>query len=263
MAMSKGVPVVTSRYYSGQGRCLMGLRDPDTGLPLGLDTIGNVPNLTVGIEETTEDHKESYSGQRGVDLTLTTEIKVNVSITFESMDPTNLALGLKATVTDSSAGTAVAASIPFYIGKWSFLPHVKVSTVVLAIAGSNPNLADLVDTDFEIDEDGGAIRIREDYAGTYVEGETINLTYSHSAQIKVEGLTATENAERYFVFMGLNTVDGKRVRLTVPRLRVAPFTELGKINEGVGQVEVTCTAQADPLITTPGVSQYFTEIYEK
>jgi len=262
MAIPTGTPVVTSRYYSGQGRCMMGSRDPDTGKPVGLLPIGNVPAVSIGIEETTETHKESWSGQRGIDRTTVTETVVNVTMTFESLDPTNLALGLKGTVTDQSAGTAVAASVGLYPGKWMEFPHLKLSTLTLVAAGTNPNLADLVDADLEVDLDGGMVKLREDYAGTYVDGEPINFTYNHARQLDVQAMTVAESAERYFVFRGLNTDDGKQVRLTVPRLRIAPFTELGKINDGIAQVEVTCTAMADTFITTAGLSQYFSEKYE-
>lgn len=263
MAFENGTPVVTNRYYSGQGICMMAERDEVTGQPLGFLPVGNVPALTIGIEETTEDHKESYTGQRGVDLTLVTETVVNVTMTFESFDPVNLALGLKASVTDTVAGTAVAASVALWPGKWVPFPHLKISSVVLAIAGSNPNLGDLTDANLELDLEGGMVKLADDYAGTYVSGETINFTYSHSAQLIVQGMVVAKNAERYMMFRGLNTIDGKQVRLTVPRLRVAPFGDLGKINDGVAQVEVTCTALADPFITAVGVSKYFSEIYEK
>lgn len=260
MAIGTGAPVVTSIYYSGQGRCLMGTRDTVTGKPLGLVTVGNVPELTIGIEETKEEHKESWSGQRAIDDTLVTETKVNVTIAFESLSPANIALGLKATVTTEASATLVPQAIKLYKGKWTLLNHLKVSDFAFSV--TNPDIGDLTVEDLVLDADGGMVQLAEAYAGTYVEGDDINVTYSHAAQIDVQGLTNSANAERYFVFRGLNTKSGKQVRLEIPRLEIAPFTELGKINDTIASVSVTASALADPLITTVGQSQFFSEKYE-
>jgi len=239
----------------------MGTRDTVTGKPLGLVTIGNVPELTIGIEETKEEHKESWSGQRAIDDTLVTETKVNVTITFESLSPANIALGLKATVTTEAAGVAVPQTIQLYKGKWTMLNHLKVSAFAFATP-ADPDLGDLTVEDLVLDADGGMVQLAEAYAGTYVDGDEIDVTYSHAAQLDVQGMTNSANAERYFVFRGLNTKNAKQVRLEIPRLEIAPFTELGKINDTLASVSVTASALADPLITTVGKSQFFAEKYE-
>jgi len=260
MAIGKVAPTVTSRYYSGQGICMMGTRNPTTGEPEGLLPIGNVPALEIGIAETSENHKEAWTGQRGVDRTYVTETTVNVTMTFESMDPVNLALGLKASLTERASATQITKSVKLFKGKWAVLPHVKVSNVILAT--TNPDKGDIVDTDIEVDEAGGMVRLKAAYAGTVTDGTKIAFTYDHAKQLDVQALTVSEDAERYFVFRGLNTDDGKAVRLTIPRLRVAPFGALGKINDGIAGVEVTCNALADEKITEIGASKYFSEIWE-
>lgn len=261
MAYQTGQPLVTSKYYSGQGRCMMAERDPLNGLPKGLLPIGNVPALTIGIAETTEDHKESWSGSRAVDDTTVTETVVNVTITMESFDPVNLALGLKGTSTLEAAAVApVSALVKLYKGKWTALPHVNIAALAVGTGGTP---GDLADTMLIVDEANGLVQLDSTATTTYVDGADVELEYTHGAQVDVQAMTTTINQERYFVFSGLNTKDGKAVRLVVPRLQIQPFTELGKIGDTIAQVELTCRALPDPfLASTPGVSAFFSEKYE-
>ncbi len=56
-------------YFSGQGRVYIGARDSN-GNPLGLNFVGNVPELKVSLSVETLEHQESTSGQRLTDLQL-------------------------------------------------------------------------------------------------------------------------------------------------------------------------------------------------
>lgn len=241
-------PQVTSKYYSGQGIVLMGARGND-GLPTGLLPIGNVPELTINIELTQEDHKESWSGARGIDDTLVTETNVSMSLTVESLDPDNLVLGLNGEKTVTAAGTGATHTMKLYTDKWMYLPELNVANVV--ITGS------VEDTDFEVDTVGGGVKAIT--GGNIADGTSKTLTYDHGPIANIQALI-TSAPERYFVFNGLNTKDGLPVRLEVFRLQTKPFTDFAFINDGIAQFKIEAKALADDTRTGVGESKFFQEI---
>lgn len=252
-------PNNSSRYYSGQGICLMGERDAATGKPKGMLPIGNVPELTISIEQTTEEHKEAWSGQRAVDVVLASETSVSLNITFESFDPDMLALGLLGTVTENSAANQADLEVVVYLDKWTYLDHVSVSNVSFK-DGANTALTLTEGTDVEINAEGGAFMIKSTNDDTIIDGDTIKVTYDYAKQYDLQALT-TSAPERYFILDGLNTQDSnKPVRLEVFRLQTQPFTGLGFINDGIAQASVAATALADATRSGTGISSFFREI---
>jgi hypothetical protein len=80
-------------YFSGQGTVLVGDRTA-AGKSAGLVPVGNVSALQIAIATSVLEHKESYSGSRGIDLRLTQETKATLSVTMENFNAYNLALAL-------------------------------------------------------------------------------------------------------------------------------------------------------------------------
>lgn len=81
-------------YYSGQGSLLIAERDEGTGKPKGFLPVGNVPELTINIETSKLEHKESETGSRLTDLTIITEKKGTFEFKLENLSLDNLAMGL-------------------------------------------------------------------------------------------------------------------------------------------------------------------------
>jgi len=127
----------TSRYFSGQGVVLLGFRDAN-GRPKGLVPIGNVCELTLGLEATVEEHKECQSGQRAIDLRLTTEQKATLSMQMENFISANLAIGLRATITEKEAGSVVDENIRVWPGRVEPLANIKVSLDVITDPDGTP-----------------------------------------------------------------------------------------------------------------------------
>ncbi|MDH5185393.1 MAG: hypothetical protein OEX12_16055 [Gammaproteobacteria bacterium] len=232
---------------------MMATRD-GAGVPQGLRPIGNVPELSLGIEISTEDHKESYSGARGVDKTSTTETAVSASITFESIDPENLVLGINGTFTDVVAAVGATHTVQLFLGKWTALDYLNVSNVSIPDDGVGTLV---IDVDYELDAAHGLIKLLSNT--NKADGVNTIVTYDHAQTYNLEALTAS-NPERYFIFSGLNTEDDKPVRLEIPRLQTTPFSDLPMINDGIGTFSLEATALADPFIVDAGKSKYFREI---
>lgn len=248
-------PQVESRYYSGQGICLMGDRDVN-GKPTGMTTIGNVPELTMNIERTVEEHKESWSGQRGVDVTIGTETSVTLSITFESFDPDLLALGLLGNNEQRLAATGHTEAITIYHDKWTYLDHVAISNLTITVGGVGAVEGD----DFVVNEDGGAIMGLSTGLNDIGNAAAITVQYDYADQYDLQALTKSA-PEKYFIFDGLNTRDGKAVRLEIFRLQTEPFTGIGYINDGIAQGSATATALSDGTRTASATtSTFFREI---
>lgn len=100
-------------YYSGQGSLYIGERD-SLGKPKGLIAVGNVPELTLDIEVTNFEHKESESGQRLTDLVINKEKKGTFTFKLENLSLDNLALGLYGTAASVVGGSAVAEAHDLY-----------------------------------------------------------------------------------------------------------------------------------------------------
>ena len=58
---------ISNQYYSGQGSVLVATKNVTTGEPEGFIPVGNVSALTLSIETTVFEHKESCTGTRGID----------------------------------------------------------------------------------------------------------------------------------------------------------------------------------------------------
>lgn len=122
-------------YYSGQGVVLVGSRDA-TGKPAGLVPIGNVSDLKIAIATSVLEHKESQTGQRGIDLRLTTETKAQLSMTMENFVSSNLAIALRGGVTTTLAGTATSEALKIYFGKVTPLANPNLTSITTVKAGT-------------------------------------------------------------------------------------------------------------------------------
>lgn len=118
-------------YYSGQGSLYAAKRDAATGKPLGFSPVGNVPELTLDIEISKYEHKESESGNRALDLTLVKEKKGKFKIKMESVSLDNLAIGLYGESTVVAGATVTNEIVKFYKGKRMPLANPNVSAVTI------------------------------------------------------------------------------------------------------------------------------------
>lgn len=120
-------------YFSGQGSLYSAKRDAATGKPLGFVNVGNVPELSIDIEVTKFEHKESESGNRLLDLTLVKEKKGKFKMKMENVSLDNLAIGLYGDVATVAQGPVVAEQVKFYKGMRMPLAHPDVSLVVVSL----------------------------------------------------------------------------------------------------------------------------------
>lgn len=254
-------PLPVSKYYSGQGRVMLGERDPATGRPKFLRQVGNCTALQLAMAVTSTDHKESMSGDRTIDLQLVTDKAPTINVTMESLSQRNLALGYWGNTITVAGGDEDAEPLVLVPGGVYPLLHPNISDLVLTKPGApGAVLAEL--NNYDWDPRFGTIYVKEDPAdvGIVPAGLAVTAAYTYAGYEKLEGLTEQRAPERFLRFEGLNTVDGAAVIVEVYRVQFQPLQTRDLINDEIANVALTGAIMADPRIATTGISRYFREI---
>ena len=231
----------TNSYFSGQGVVLLAKRAPTTGLPMGFIPVGNVSDLKISVAVSNIEHKESRSGQRAIDLRLTTETKSSLSMTVENY----LADALRGETVTIAGGSVTGEAVTVYLGKISSLKNLKVSAVVV-----KNGAATLVDgTDYEVNLEAGSLKFAPAITGL-LDGGVVTVDYTFATQVKVDALTAP-TSELYMRFEGLNTAEGNvPVVVEVFKFLTDPLKELALISDAIQQFTLEGSVLSDSLRAT-------------
>jgi len=236
-------------YYSGQGIILLAARDVN-GNPTGFFPVGNCPDLKISVSTTTVEHKESKTGQRGIDLRLTTETKATLAMTLENFNSENLARVSRGLSTDVTGAAVVGAAIKARLGKIVGLPYIKISAVTVH-NGVTPLVAG---TDYWVNADAGSIKFANTISGV-TDGADLTIDYTYASQTLIDGLT-TGAQEFYMRFEGLNSArSNEPVVIDIFKFSVDPFKELALIGDNVQSFVLEGSVLADSLRASG--SKYF------
>jgi hypothetical protein len=255
---------MSNNYYSGQGTLYVADRDAITGKPTGMLSVGNVPELTINIETTKVEHKESESGQRLTDLTIVTEKKGSFEFTLENLDLDNLALGMwgtKATVVGGSVttdGDPITLAIGSVGKKYSTM-HPKVSVFVLQDVGNT--ITYVLGTDYAVDLVNGGITVLAGGAldtATASASVVVHAQYTYAGYIKMDAFTESAAPTKWLRFEGINTVDGSSVIVDLFKAQFDPPTGYSLITEELGSVTMGGSLLADTMQLTG--SKFFRQI---
>ena len=237
-------------YFSGQGRVYIGARDSN-GNPLGLNFVGNVPELKVSLSVETLEHQESTSGQRLTDLQLIKTKKGEFSCTLEELIAINLGLALYGTTTDQVSGTVTNETLatPMATGSLYLLAKQNVSSVV--IKDSSPTPKTLPASQYQLNAKHGSLLINDiSTGGPYVE--PFKADYAFGAAQSTAMFTQPL-PERWIRFEGLNTADSNReVVIDLYRVAINPAKELSVITDELLKFELSGQVLADTLKPAAG-----------
>jgi len=244
-----------SYYYSGQGRLLVGDRNPTTGEVSNFIHVGNVTALSIDITIDKFEHKESQSGNRSIDLTIIKEKKATIKFTAESLSFNNLALGLYGEHATVTGDDVEDEPHKYTAGGVVALLHPNVSAVVVK-TGANVGAATVVNnTEYTVDAEFGTITPK---AGTTAfTGANVYVTYTYGDYKLLDAFTKAFPDEKCFRFEGLNTVNGDAVLTIAPRVALDPLTGFQLINEELGSAEFNGNILQDTFIAEG--SQFFTQ----
>lgn len=254
-----------NRYYSGQGVVLIAERDPVTGKPMGFIEVGNVSDLKISIATTVLEHKESQTGQRGIDKRLTTETKATLSMTMQNFNAANLALSLRGSSEVLAAGTVATLAIKAYKGKIHAFEHMQISAVTVKQAAVSlvEYVNDATPWDYKVNLDAGSLMLNPGANVSAltggVAGAAIDLVvgYTFAEQHEVNALTEGQK-ERFLRFEGLNTADDDApVVIEVFKFSTDPLKELAMISDAIQDFVLEGSVLADGTRATG--SKYFRE----
>lgn len=248
-------PIPKSYYYSGQGRVLLGDRDPVTGAGSNFRGIGNCTALSFEVTSEKFEHTESMSGLRATDLVIPKEKKATIKFTCESLSLDNLALGLFGSV-GTVAGASVVDEVQKYVAGGSIpMGNGGITGIVTVKTGAAPGTATAVAPEkFTVDTDFGMIYPLDPTAFT---GANVYLSYTHSGHKRLDVFTQALPPEKFLRFEGLNTTNDDIVLIAASRVAFDPLPATQLINEELGSAEFTGNVLLDPTITVG--SKFFTQ----
>lgn len=193
------------QYFNGQGK--VDIAPASGGAPsTAFRWMGNAPAFKFLPEATVGEHKESYTGNKAIDLRIRSELKASIEITFEQIDTENLKLiGVGETVTQStspvSAESLVGSTTPA-IGQVFYLANVDVSSLVITDSTGSPKTL-VLNTNYSADTKTGRIELLDVTTGGPYTGP-LKAAYTPAAASRVKLFTAA-TTEYWVQFSGVNT----------------------------------------------------------
>lgn len=227
-------------YFSGQGK--LKLAPIVAGVIAGgYRWVGNVPDFKPAFATSKNEHKESYTGQRLPDKTLTTELKSTFTATLEDWSPENMALATRGKVEKTTAGAVTGETSPatLAVGETWLLKNSNITSLTITDSASTPVTVD--PDDYIVDLTYGTVSMLD--MGTYVL--PLKAAYTKGV-VEVVPFFTQPIQEVALLFEGVNTADSnKKVRAELYRVALDPTKELGLITENFGQFVLEGTALID------------------
>lgn len=234
---------MSDRYFIGQGKLYVGLRNTAGAVTGGWRFLGNCPELRIMQNIDYIEHYESQTGQRNKDLEIESTRNVMMQIAMESWDLDNLAfalLGTSSTINGTTVSNETVRS-PSALG--AFAPLANINLTSFTSLGSLVN-----GTDYKVDLKSGMVEFLAGGGATVDTNYTAAYVFANSE--KIVALNAGQK-EYWFRFAGLNTVENDTpVVIDVFRTRFRNAEELQLISNEVTPMQVQASvlydgAQAD------------------
>ncbi len=227
-------------YFSGQGK--LKIAPIVAGIIAGgYRWVGNVPDFKPAFANTKLDHKESYTGQRLTDKTITTELKSTFSATLEDWSPDNMALATRGKVEKTTAGAVTGEVSPatLVVGESWLLKNSNISSLTITDSAATPATVD--PSKYTADLAYGTVELND------VTGLTLPLKAAYTkGVVEVVPFFTQGVQEVALLFEGINTADSnKKVRAELYRVALDPTKELGLITENFGQFVIEGTTLID------------------
>lgn len=205
---------------TGQGAIFMGTYNPTGGLAAsgyltGVTKIGCANSeFSTSFSRSTKKIKETCSGSKNDFAEIETEKSAEVTLTMIDVDKKTLAAALSGTLTSVTGSTVTNEIFPTVaVGENVSLKYTDVSAVVLTDSAGTPATLTL-GTHYEITSaEHGIIKILS--LGTLVQ--PFKAAYTYAAQGNITAFTAA-SVERGLLYQGINTQDGKKYKLVIPRI---------------------------------------------
>lgn len=205
---------------TGQGPIYLGTYDSvngkaASGYLTGVTAIGCANSeFSTSFSRSTKKIKETCSGSKNDFAEIETEKSAEVTLTMIDVDKKTLTAALSGTLTAVTGSTVTGEVFPTVaVGDVVSLKYTDVSSVVLTDSAGTPATLTL-GTHYEITSaDNGLVKILS--LGTLVQ--PFKAAYTYAAQGNITAFTAA-SVERGLLYSGINTHDGKKYKLVIPRI---------------------------------------------
>lgn len=226
--------------FSFQGKVYLAQRQSN-GQPGPLRWVGNAPQLQLALEVQNSDKTESFSGNRLLYGRLVQSKTANVNLTLDEATPENLAEGMYSVPATLPAGAVADEPLP---------PGLKANDLVALDRGwiselsltdsANPPATVPAENWWTESASAGLVGVRN------VEGFTqpLRASYQHGETVNI-ALFSTPPPERMLFLDGVNTVNGRRVKVTLCRVTFNPIEQLDLISEEWGSLQLSGAALFD------------------
>lgn len=233
-------------YFVGQGKIYIADLDVNRNPSGTFRYVGNVPTFEISFETDVVEHKESYSGQRQIDLRFNRENKANVSMTLQDWDKDNLKLlvyGDSQTVASASV-TNEAFPTGLAVGANYFTKYMGISSVTVKDSAGSPATLTL-NTHYKIvNANTGHIELLN--LASFTQPFKVDYTYAANEIVR---MFTTGLSDRWIKFVGINTTNSatvdKPVIIDLYRTSFSPTQSLSLIGDDVAQFQLEGTVLYD------------------
>jgi hypothetical protein len=216
-----------TRLYRGQGQVFLGKRVG--GKPAGLEFIGNVSELMLNPKTDKIEHMESQTGYNSIDKVIERALKVEMSMTTDSMTKDNLARQVFGKITTEAIASITNEPQIAYAGKNLILDNINL-TAFTSLTPSAVATPYILGTDYEV-VDLGAGMIKPLVGGAIAAtGTAVRANYAIGASETVAAF-GSPNVEYWLRFNGLNSAETDNpVVIDCFKVRFAPAADLPVIS---------------------------------
>lgn len=203
--------------------------------------VGNAPQCQLRLEVQNSDKTESFSGDRLLYGRLAQSKTANVSLTLDEFTPDNVALGLYGTPLLREAGDAPDELLPpdVVVGDTIRLDRSYISDLALTDSATPP--AEVPAAKYRIDSVSAGLVTFLDVAGFQ---QPFKATYKYAAVRNIALFTAPA-PERVLLVDGINTVNKRKVIVTLYRVGFNPIEQLDMVSDDWGSLVLSGAALFD------------------
>jgi hypothetical protein len=225
----------------GKGSLMLDIFDPTTGLPTGLQHLGNVTKFDLDMKD---DIAEQYSSVNKTVTLIASALKkrqAKVAITGTDFSSDHMAIvmmssGKTALVTTATTFTSetliTAAQAPLAIGRYFKIANVNIDNVTTPPVLTSNSVTLVAGTDYKVvDAQLGIIYIP---VGSSIATHAVTITYHTLAGSQDQVAGATVPFQQAHLLFDPDPVDGQKIACDVWRVNLNPNGNVGLIADDYG-----------------------------
>ncbi|MCA0240168.1 MAG: hypothetical protein LCI02_04855 [Proteobacteria bacterium] len=252
--------MTTEYYYYGQGKVWSRRLNVGGGK---WRWWGDVSSLTIAMEIEKLEHKESYSGNKGIARSFPTSKALKLTATVHQLDTDSLAETVYGATSAIAAGAVVGEDLgTVAVGDVLKLDYAGVSALVITDS-TVPTAATIAAGNYVLDERFGSLEFTG-LPSSPAPTMPLKAAYSHLAAKQVNFLTQAQPIVE-FRYEGINLAESNAPQIVeIYRMGTDPLQELALINNdtNLSGAQITMAALIDSTKSATGALGQFGRILQ-